>query len=675
MFPSGREVAVGEPGGVNDATNVIGLIAEFDQQISHLSFAEVARGTLSFVGKRLGVARASVALLQADGEHFLLFDSTMEVQGVESGKLIPFDSASLGATVERRASIYRPDIRQGTTPNAADTALLAAGLCCTHSVPLLAAGRCIGTMNAAVRTVDGISAVTRQVLQLLAPRLAFAIHVGIAHERLTESEARFRDVFTTVGDGIAVANVATRRLVMVNRSLCTMLGRSEEELLRLTIDAIHPADRLDEVLATFTAMVEGRMDHALEIPILHANGTVLQVDVAARRTSLGGQTCVVGVFRNATMRRQREQEQVQFQKLESIRTLAAGIAHDFNNLLTGLIGNMSLVRSHLARDSEPWELLDEAQRAAFRATALTRQLLTFAKGGSPVRKPTDILQVVRDSANLACSGTNVQCEFELPNQPVHVMGDEGQLAQVIQNVVRNAVEAMPQGGTVRIAICVEPASEVGKGEEVRIELRDHGVGIDPSVMDRVFSPFFTTKANGSGLGLAVAYSIVQSHSGKIRVSSQVGVGTTFLIHLPIGHAAMPSGVTVDSATDRASGRVLIMDDQDVVCRFAERALRGAGYQAYAVPDGAAAIAACRAAAAGGQRFDVIILDLTVPGGMGGREAGAAILAIDPAAKLIVSSGYSEDDVMSDHANHGFQAVLPKPYSASQLIALVEQLVR
>ncbi len=675
MCIGGDESSGDNAGGIGSSDRIITLIAEFDRRIAHMSFADVARGALAFISEHLGFARATVALLGKDRQSFRLFDTTLEVTGIESGRVVPFDSGTLGATVESRATICREDMRQWPHPNLVDSALLAAGALSSISVPLMSEGTCIGALGAVATSVGGIDRVTRQVIELLAPRLAFAIRVGMEHDQLTESEARFRYVFETVGDGIIVADVSNRKILMVNAAICGMLGRSATELLELTISAIHPSDHMDEVIATFVSMVEGHTDHALEVPMLRADGSVFLADVTARSTTVSGKDCVVGVFRDATIRRQREHEQVHFQKLESIRTLAAGIAHDFNNLLTGLIGNMSLAETYCDEGSEAAELLAQAQRAAFRATALTRQLLTFAKGGTPLRKVTDIVPIVRDSASLACRGTNVQCQFDLPKQGVLVLGDEGQLAQAIQNIVRNAVEAMPGGGTVQVKIDVERSQQTGESQEVHIEIRDHGSGIDPALLDRLFVPFFTTKSHGSGLGLAVTYSIVQSHGGRITIASKPAVGTTVHSYFPLARTAEPESPLPIQADSISQALVLFMDDQAVVRNVAERALRRAGCDVWLVATGEEAIAAYREAMEHGRRFDAVVLDLTVPGGMGGREAAAKLLAIDPKAKIIVSSGYSDDGVMSDHERHGFLAVLPKPYNASQLVDTVARLLR
>jgi PAS domain S-box-containing protein len=504
----------------------------------------------------------------------------------------------------------------------------------------------------------------------VAPRLAYALVMGIALDDLAESEARFRDVFDTVGDGIVVADVSNRKLVMVNLAMYALLGRQPGELQGLTINHIHPRDRIDEVIQVFESMVRGGRDHALEIPILRADGTVFLADVSARSTVISNKRCVVGVFRDATERRQREDEQLHIQKLESIRTLAAGIAHDFNNLLTGLIGNVSLAQMSLTSSHEARSLLDEAQRAASRATALTRQLLTFAKGGAPLRRRMNLGQVVRDSANLAISGTNVSCQFDLPEEDLAAMADEGQLAQVFQNLVRNAAESMPQGGTVRVKLSQQAGSD---GDEISVEVTDQGPGIAPELLDKIFLPFFSTKERGSGLGLAVAYSIIQKHGGRIQVSSALGVGTTFRVSLP-ALGSWQSSSSLPRAKHQETGRVLVMDDEAAVLRLAERALQDAGYATKMAANGSDAVEIYRKVFAEGQRFDAVVLDLTVRGGMGGKEAAERILAIDPAARLMVSSGYSENAVMAEYRRHGFSAVLPKPYTAQQLCDAVHGMI-
>ena len=659
-----------DPDKSQNDVDVIELIADFDRHTSHLSFAEIAKGALGFMANRLHIGRASIALLRPEGDGFRVYDATVDVQGIESGRIVPHGSGTLSETVEQKRAIYRADSRDWPAKNAVDEALIAHGFLSSFTVPLVSGGRCKGTLNAVAARVDGIDLATRQVIELVAPRLAYAFEMGIALDALAESEARFRDVFETVGDGIVVADISNRKIVMVNAPMCALLGRPSQELLALTINSIHPSDSIDHVIATFEAMVRGERDHAMEIPMLRGDGTVFLADVSARSTVIDDKRCVVAVFRDSSTRRRREEEQLHVQKLESIRTLAAGIAHDFNNLLTSLIGNVSLAQMSLAQSHEARGMLDEAQRAATRATTLTRQLLTFAKGGAPLRRRTSIVRVLRDAANLATSGTNVRCLFDLPEGELDAMGDEGQLAQVFQNLVRNAVDAMPGGGVVRVHLSRQVA---GEGGEICIKVTDHGPGIPPELLDKIFLPFFTTKERGSGLGLAVAYSIIQHHGGRIEASSALNAGTTFRVILPL--LGRSEGTPTPTLVKyRMAGRVLVMDDESSVLRLVQRALQDAGYATKAATNGGDAVEFYRQALADGQRFDAVVLDLTVRGGMGGREAAERILAIDPSARLLVSSGYSDDAVMADYRQHGFAAALPKPYTAQQLTDAVQEMI-
>ena len=653
-------------------SRIIALIAEFDQCVAHHSFSEVVQGAFDFLVNRIGIPRASVALIESDGSTFRMFDSTVEVRGLESGQILPHDSGSLGLTFDRRCAVYIDDIRNLPTADAVFAALVEAGFYSTYTVPLTWGENCIGTLNAGVPSVDGIAPGVRQLMDLLAPRLAFAMHMGITRDALAESEARNRDVFEAVREGILVADGSSRKLVMVNPALCEMLGYSAEALLGMTVMDVHPAEQFDRTFANLDAVSRGQIDQAADIPMLRSDGTVLLVDATARRTTVSGSRCMVAAFRDATPRRRREQEQLQLQQLESLGAVAAGIAHDFNNVLTGLIGNVSLAQMELDEHHPAKEILDEAQHAATRATALTRQLLTFAKGGKPVRKPTDIVRLVRECTALASRHYCVQCWCDLPEEQHFVLGDEGQLTQVLQNLMHNAVDASPVDGTVRVAVSLLQGA---LGGEVCIEVSDDGHGILPEHRDRIFLPFFTTKKQSRGLGLAVALSIVRNHEGRIGVTSQPDVGTTFQVVLPAAAASDMAEASKNISRPSGSGRVLVMDDEGVIRKFAERALRGAGYDVCLTANGEQAVAAYRASMQSGEPFGVVILDLVVPGGVGGQEAAREILAADCEARIVVSSGYSDDAATSKYRDYGFCATLPKPYGAMQLCQLVEQLLR
>jgi CheY-like chemotaxis protein len=377
-------------------------------------------------------------------------------------------------------------------------------------------------------------------------------------------------------------------------------------------------------------------------------------------------------------------------KLESVGVLAGGIAHDFNNVLTAILGNVLLARMDL-RPEEPAERrLAEAEKACLRAKDLTQQLLTFARGGEPVRKTTSIGDLVREAVSLALRGSNARCEFALPGDLWPVDVDPGQMAQVLNNLVINAQQAMPQGGVIRIRAANVPDGHTDRrhshapqpGPHVRISVEDHGVGIPEENLAKVFDPYFTTKEQGSGLGLAIAYSVVTKHGGRIAVESRVGIGTTFLIDLPASSprraearpAATEPQAREEAAASAAAGRerarILVMDDEAPVKEVLGAMLDRFGYEPEFARDGAEALAMYRAARDSGRPFDAVILDLTIPGGMGGKDTIHKLLEIDPQVRAIVASGYSDDPVMADFRRYGFRGVVPKPFRFEDLRAIL-----
>jgi two-component system cell cycle sensor histidine kinase/response regulator CckA len=307
-----------------------------------------------------------------------------------------------------------------------------------------------------------------------------------------------------------------------------------------------------------------------------------------------------------------------------------------------------------------------------RAKDLTQQLLTFSKGGSPIRKSTAISEMIKDTATFALSGSDVRLEFSLPEDLWAVEIDEGQMSQVIQNIVINADQAMPAGGTLNISARNTAIQRLGalllpKGNYVQIDIKDEGVGMSKQQLARLFEPYFTTKQKGSGLGLATAYSIIKNHGGHITAESTQNVGTTFHIYLPA--SSKPAPVKRKPAREkpvRGKGRILVMDDEEIIRLLLSKMLTSAGYKVELTKDGAEAVELYRKARESGQPFAAVILDLTVPGGMGGKETVKKLLEIDPHAKVIVSSGYATDPVMSEYKKYGFSAVVAKPYNVGQM---------
>jgi two-component system, cell cycle sensor histidine kinase and response regulator CckA len=361
------------------------------------------------------------------------------------------------------------------------------------------------------------------------------------------------------------------------------------------------------------------------------------------------------------------------------KTIAGGIAHDFNNLLMVMMGNISLVKTS-ASDEQVEELLTEAEHACRRATSLTRPLLTFSKGGAPVRRTVFISELLQESTVFALRGSNVSADLTITGALWPVDADVGQLHQVIHNMVLNAAQAMPEGGIVRvqaenIVLGAGDVPALQPGRYVTIAVVDHGYGIPSDAFPNLFDPYFTTKVGGSGLGLATAFSIITKHEGYITVASEVGVGTTFCIYIPASEHVVESTQERTATALIASGRILVMDDEEAICNLLRAMLTRLGYIVDCVRNGTEAIDAYERARAAGQPFAAVILDLTIPGGMGGLAAIERLRAIDPQVKALVSSGYANDPVMADFQHYGFSGVIEKPYSTQSLQEALQRVLR
>jgi CheY-like chemotaxis protein len=341
------------------------------------------------------------------------------------------------------------------------------------------------------------------------------------------------------------------------------------------------------------------------------------------------------------------------------------------------MSNISMARIYGEPDREIGEMLADAEKAALRAKSLTQQLLTFSKGGAPVKRPASISKLVEEASKFALSGSKVNCHYSISEDLWPVEVDEGQIAQVIQNLIINADQAMPRGGTIEVraenvGIGKQNPLVLGKEKYVRISIRDQGIGISEKDMSNIFDPFFTTKQRGSGLGLSTSFTIVEKHEGTIQVESELGVGTTFHVYLPSSAERLVVEKPKRADTRTGKGRILVVDDEEAVRKVIAEVLSRLGYQGRFAQDGTEAIRLYEEAMKERRPFDAVITDLTIPGGMGGKEAIKQLKKIDQQAKVIVSSGYSEDPVLANFKDHGFCAVLTKPYSADDLADVVHQ---
>lgn len=373
-----------------------------------------------------------------------------------------------------------------------------------------------------------------------------------------------------------------------------------------------------------------------------------------------------------------QQQFLQSQKMEAIGTLAGGIAHDFNNMLGVITGNLSYALSQMKQNDALHDVLIDVQEAAKQAKNLTQQLLTFSMGGEPIKKVIQLNQLIQDSSAFVVRGGSSKCKFMLAPDLWRIEADSGQLNQVISNLVINADQAMPNGGVINIQsenFENDSHNELNlpAGKYIRISIQDQGVGIQEKYISRIFEPYFTTKQKGSGLGLATVYSIIKRHGGYIKVFSEIGKGTVFHIYLPASEKNVQEFEKKQSKPHVGDGKILIMDDQEAILKMAKRMLDRMGYNIEFALDGSEAIKKYRDAYLGQHPFDLVILDLTVPGGLGGTKTIIELLKIDSNVKAVVSSGYSNDPIMSNYADYGFCGVIPKPYSQEQLCEVLNKI--
>ncbi|MBN2089081.1 response regulator, partial [candidate division KSB1 bacterium] len=350
---------------------------------------------------------------------------------------------------------------------------------------------------------------------------------------------------------------------------------------------------------------------------------------------------------------------------------AGGIAHDFNNILTAIIGNIHLAKMNMDQDVESYEILNEAEMAAGRASELTQQLLTFSKGGLPIKKTASIAELIHDTIRFVFRGSNIRCEFHIPQNLWLAPIDTGQISQVVNNLAINALQAMPDGGTVvvkaeNIQLHPNTALPLPPGNYVKVALQDQGIGIPGHVLPKVFDPYFTTKPKGSGLGLAICYSIIKKHKGHIFIESETGIGTLVQFFLPAIPGAVESIESELSQKIKGDGRILVMDDELIVRQVLGKLLTRFGYQVDFAREGNEAIQLYLKAKNENQPYLLVIMDLTIPGGMGGKETIKELLTIDPTVKAIVSSGYFNDPIMANFQNYGFKGFISKPYKMKEL---------
>ncbi len=497
--------------------------------------------------------------------------------------------------------------------------------------------------------------------------------------KLAESENRYRLLFDNAAVAKLLIHPEGTRILEANDSACRLTGVPRRELVGAAAGETG-AEWLQELGRRIVAVPH---NGDLEFTGFQQPGGENQreVEVHASFLTIDGEPRVLAMAQDITEKRRLESERLRASKLESLGLLAGGIAHDFNNYLTGILGNISLARRLSSRGDDVTDLLEEAEESVPRARHLTSLLLTFAKGGTPVRRPLDLARVAQSAASFSVTGSGITCVCDIEETLWPVEADEGQMGQVVSNLVINAVQASNSRGKITLSVSnCEPDEDNRRvppeGPSVKLTVQDEGAGIDPRIMDQIFDPYFSTRDSGSGLGLATVYSIVTRHQGTVKIESVPGAGTTAMVLIP----ASPGAVIEEDVEEEemttlepiGKGRVLVMDDEQSLRRYYHRVLTFLGYQPETVPDGESAINLYLEAAESGRPFELVILDLTVPGGMGGEETFRILRQEDPDVRAIVSSGYSNDPVVANHREAGFVDLLRKPLSTSDLARVMRR---
>jgi len=507
------------------------------------------------------------------------------------------------------------------------------------------------------------------------------------YEALKEERDRLTVTLTSIGEGV-IATGQDGAVKLMNAVAGDLTGRAPGSVVGVPVDEVLPlhAGSGEQPVERLMRDVIGKGETVRlaspEVFLVDRMNAVRDVELVAApiKDMQGTVMGMVIVFNDVTERNRMEAEVLKARKIESLGVLAGGIAHDFNNILTAIVGNLSLAVTMAKNNKKLHGLLVEAEKASLRARGLTQQLLTFSRGGDPLREATSVSDVIRESADFVLHGSKVVCRYEIPDDLWLADIDPAQISQVVQNIILNASDAMPDGGVVTVT-CENVTCDEGKtslplepGRYVRIVIRDEGVGIPAEYLEKIFDPYFTTKQRGSGLGLAITHSIVTRHGGHIDVTSAPGKGTTFTIHLPASDGEAAQGTGETPATLAGQGTIIVMDDEEIVRDVALNMLRELGYEVHAAADGQECIALFRKLREQGTTVDAVILDLTVAGGMGGKEAMETLLQLDPAVKAIVSSGYSDDPVMARYGEYGFRGAVTKPFRFEELGRVVRDVI-
>jgi PAS domain S-box-containing protein len=500
-----------------------------------------------------------------------------------------------------------------------------------------------------------------------------------AEEALAAEKEQLSVTLRSIGDGVITTD-RDGKIFMLNKVAEDLTGFQQEEA---------SGKKLDQIFRIFNGNTHEPIENPVKeilntesiisIPrstiLISKDGSEYIIDDsgAPLRDKESNVIGVVIVFRDVTKQRKMEKEMIKNQRIESIGMLAGGIAHDFNNILTSILGNISMLKLSIEKNKSEYSYVSDAEAAANSARDLTQQLLTFSKGGTPIKELTSIENVIRESARFSLHGSGIAAKYDFSSDLWPINVDKGQIGQVIQNLVLNATQAMKSKGTINIIVRNETikSESVNKqllkpGRYVKVSVIDTGCGIPAEILPKIFDLYFTTRPTGSGLGLSICHSIIKKHGGIVTVDSEVNKGSKFNVFLPADPDALILDKSKSEYLKKGSGRILILEDERDVIKIMRNMLEILDFEVKFTEDGTETIKEYKKSMESGESYDAVILDLTIPGGMGGKETIKKLLAIDPDVCAIISSGYATGTIMSNYAQFGFQGMLVKPYTITEM---------
>jgi PAS domain S-box-containing protein len=492
---------------------------------------------------------------------------------------------------------------------------------------------------------------------------------------------RFKTVIDKAQFGVVLGHWGGQ-IEYVNEFFAQLHGYTPDELTGKNISLFHTEEQMLHIDLIARTLREKGAFTAKEVWHKRRDGSVFPTTMSGN-VVIDEETKQSIIFTTAidiSRHKQMEESLQKTQRLESVSMLAGGIAHDFNNILMAILGNVTVVKHVLDQKDRVIETLDKVEKVVLQACHLTKQLQAFSKDGSPQKTVVSLEELLVNNVMFALSGSNVKCDFSLPQGLWFIDADEGQMTQVINNLVINAAQSMPDGGMIKIEaenvniIDGERMYLLKPGRYVKLSLKDSGTGIHTDDLGRIFDPYYTTKENGSGLGLSISFNIIRKHGGTIEVESQKGIGSTFSVFIP---AARDFSVDLPRAAENlrvGDERLLIMDDDLSVRDAMSEIVRTLGYSVDSCQNGEEAIELYRTALNSDHPYNALILDLTVRGGMGGCEALQKIREFDPAVKAIISSGYSSDVLIQDYQSYGFKHAILKPYTLEDLSRVIHEVL-